>query len=89
VFLFRLADRAFLALLFQEPPRSTRFPQFPKLSKRELILDSNTFHGRSIAICHRDRKTPKKNSRAGQMPVDQDKEGKKRKETYRVLTPHD
>lgn len=30
VFLLRLAERAFLELLFQEPPRNTRFPHVPE-----------------------------------------------------------
>ena len=36
VFLFRLAERVFLELLFHEPPRNTRFPRIPWANTRPV-----------------------------------------------------
>ena len=38
VFLLRLAERVFLGLLFQEPPRNTRFDCRPKKSDLMIAL---------------------------------------------------
>ena len=35
VFLWRLAERAFLELLFHEPPRNTRYPRVPRQAAQE------------------------------------------------------
>jgi hypothetical protein len=63
VFLLRLAVRVFLVLVFQEPPRTTRFPRLPKrppasasghswtIVREKIVAPNRSFCKRVVSAC--------------------------------------